>query len=154
MRVKRLNRAPFLAVAGVVLLGLLVGCGGSGSSSASDSAPVSASSTSACADVTALKASLDALTKVRPVQDGAAALQAAIANVKTSLDTAVASASATLQPQVEQVKTAFAELQTAATGLSTDNLTQKAPEITAALTKLGTATAALGSTLTQSCPGS
>lgn len=53
---------------------------------------------------------------VRPVQGDAAALQATIANVKSILDTAVASASATLQHQVEQVKAAFAELQTAATG--------------------------------------
>ena len=109
------------------------------------------SSTAGCADVTALKSSLDALTKVRPLQDGAAALTTAIANVKTSLDAAVASASATLQPEVTQVKTAVASLQTAATGLTADNLTQKLPAITAALTQVGTAAAALATSVTQNC---
>ena len=76
-----------------------------------------------------MKASLAALTQVKPLQDGVPALQAAIANVKTSLDAAQASASATLQPDVAKVKSAFAALQTSVTGLSTDNLKQKAPSI-------------------------
>jgi hypothetical protein len=55
---------------------------------------------------------------------------------------------------VEQVKTAFADLQTAASGLTTDNLREKAPDIAAAMKQVRTATAGLSSTLTQSCPGS
>ena len=69
---------------------------------------------------------------MRPSQDGAAALQAAIANVKTSLDAAVASASAALQPQLAQVTSAFAALQASFAGLTTDNLAQKTPSIAAA----------------------
>ncbi len=146
----------------VAFLGVLAGCGGSSAPSPS-SAPASTTSstpsstptsTTGCADVAALKASLQALTQVKPLQDGVAALQAAIANVKTSLDTAVASAPATLQPQVAQVKSAFAAVQTSVTGLSTDNLKQKAPSIVAALTQLGTAASGLASALTQNCPGS
>ena len=41
-----------------------------------------------------------------------------------------------LKPKVEQVKAAFAELQTAADGLTVDNLRQKAPSIRAAMTQL------------------
>jgi hypothetical protein len=91
--------------------------------------------------------------KVRPAQDGVAALKTAIANVKTSLDAAVASASPVLQPDVEQVKTAFAALQTAASGLTADNLKQKAPSIASAMKQVATATNSLSLTLTQSCPG-
>ena len=92
--------------------------------------------------------------KVKPLQDGLTALNTAIANVKTSLDTVAASTSAVLQPAVEQVKTAFAGLQTAASGLTADNLKQKAPSIDSAITQIGTATTALASTLTQNCPAS
>jgi hypothetical protein len=52
------------------------------------------------------------------------------------------------------VKTTFAELQTAASGITADNLKQKAPAIAAALKQVATARQALSSTLTQSCPGS
>lgn len=75
-----------------------------------------------------------------------------MANVKTNLDAAEASASPVLQPDIQQVKTAFAGLQTAASGLNAGNLTQKAPAIASALKEVGTATAALRTTLTQSCP--
>jgi hypothetical protein len=104
--------------------------------------------------VGALKSSLEALTKVKPAEDGVPALKTAIANVKTNLAPAEASASEALQPSVEQVKTAFADLQTAASGLTTDNLREKAPDIAAAMKQVRTATAGLSSTLTQSCPGS
>ena len=101
-----------------------------------------------------MKASLEALTQVRPAKDGVSALQAAIGNVKTGLDTAVASASSTLQPQLAQVRSAFAVVETSVTGLTADNLEQKAPSIVVALTQLRTAASALASTLAQNCPGS
>ena len=113
-----------------------------------------ATARAACADVAALKSSLEALTQVKPAEDGLAALTTAIANVKTNLDKAQTSASPALQPSVQQVKTAFAELQTAASGVTADNLRQKAPAIATALKQVETATQALSSTLTQSCPGS
>jgi hypothetical protein len=116
--------------------------------------PTTAAPTTACADVAALKSSLEALVNVRPAQDGVTALTTAIADVKTNLDKAEASASPALQPSVQQVKTAFAELQTAASGISTDNLKEKVPAIAAALKEVGTATEALRSTLAESCPGS
>ena len=67
----------------------------------------SAAPTAACADVAALKSSLEALTKVKPAEDGLLALTTAIANVKTNLDKAQTSASPALQPSVQQVKTAL-----------------------------------------------
>ena len=101
-----------------------------------------------------LKSSLEALTKVEPAEDGVPALKAAIADVKTNLTAAETSVSDALQPRVEQVKIAFGNLQTAAAGLTSDNRREKAPEIAAAMKQVRTATAALSSTLTDSCPGS
>jgi len=55
---------------------------------------------------------------------------------------------------VQQVQTAVAGLETAMDGLTTGNLTQKAPAIAAALTQVAAAVSALSTTLAQSCPGS
>jgi hypothetical protein len=168
MRLRGAHRSSFSAVAAVALLCILTSCGTSSAPTqtspsqsgpaAASAAPTSAAPTTspsgACADVAALKSSLEALTQVRPLQDGVTALTTAIDNVKTALDKAQASASGALQPSVQQVKTAFAELQTAANGLTGDNLKEKAPAIAAALTQLATATRALSSAITESCPGS
>jgi hypothetical protein len=164
MRLNRVRRSVSATVAAVALLGILTSCGTSSAPSqtsppATTAAPTSASptagaTTAACADVAALKSSLETLAKVRPAQDGLTALTTAIADVRTNLDKAEASASAALQPSIQEVKTAFAELQTAAGGTTTDNLRQKAPAIAAAMKQVATATQALSTTLTQSCPGS
>jgi hypothetical protein len=81
-------------------------------------------------------------------------LNTAIDNVKTNLDKAQASASEVLQPDVQQVKTAFAQLQTAASGLTTSNLKEKAPAIATSLAQVAAATKALSATLAEACPGS
>jgi hypothetical protein len=91
---------------------------------------------------------------VKLAEDGVNGLTTAIADVKTNLDKAQASASPALQPKVQEVKTAFAELQTAASGTTADNLRQKAPAIAAAMKQVAAATEALRTTLTESCPGS
>ncbi len=101
--------------------------------------------------MTALENSLQALNEVNPVADGTDALNAAIDDVASSLDAARDSASEELQPQLEDVATAFDSLQEAGTGLTTDNLTQKAPEIASALNELSTAAAALSTSVTENC---
>jgi len=167
MRFPRARRSAPGAVAAVALLCVLGSCGTSTTptqttppttaaapTTASASTTADESTAAVCEDVAALKSSLEALTKVRPAQDGVAALKTAIDNVKTSLDAAQASASPVLKPGVEQVKTAFADLQTAASGLTADNFKQKAPAIVSAMKQVGTATEALSSTVAQSCPGS
>jgi hypothetical protein len=166
MRLRCARRSASAAVA-VAVLCVLGSCGTSSTSSqtspgattappAATAAPTTTATptTAGCEDVAALKSSLGELTKVRPAQDGVTALKTAIANVKTNLDKAEASASPVLQPDVEQVKTAFAALQTATSGLTADNFKQKAPSIASAMKQVATATRALSSTLTQSCPGS
>jgi hypothetical protein len=164
MRLRRAHRSASATAAAVALLCVLMSCS-TGSTptqtqTATTAAPTSAAPTTstapaaACADVAELKSSLEALTKVEPAEDGVPALRTAIANVKANLAPAEASASESLQPRVEHVKTAFAELQSAADGLTRDNLRAKAPDIAAAMKQVRTATAALSSTLTESCQGS
>jgi len=150
-------------VAGVALLCVLTSCSTSSAPSqtsppattaaATTAAPTTDATAAACEDIEALKSSLEALTKVRPAEDGLTALTTAIADVKTSLDKAEASASPALQPSVQEVKTAFAELQAAVSGLTADNLRQKAPAIAAALKQVAAATRALSTKLSESCPG-
>jgi hypothetical protein len=117
MRLVRARRSASAAIAAVALLCLLGSCGTSSTPSqtsppttaapASTAAPTTAAPTAAaCEDVAALRSSLEALTTVKPAEDGVAALKTAIANVKTNLDAAEALASPVLQPSVEQVGTA------------------------------------------------
>lgn len=145
----------------------LAGCGTSPSPSptsaptapaASTVAPTEAASTSeamtaACADIDKLKSSVDALNKVNPTKEGAAALSAAIANVQTKLDAAEKSAASSpaLQPGVAKVKTAVEALKSATSGLNTGNLAQKAPSIVVASKEVATAMSALSSTVSKVC---
>src|SRR5215216_6263133 len=128
MELRRGRRPASAAFAAVALLCVLTSCGTSSSESqpsppattaaATTSPPTTDATAAACEDIEALKSSLEALTKVRPAEDGRTVLRTAMANVKTSLDKAEASASPALQPSVQEVKTAFGELQTAASGLT------------------------------------
>jgi hypothetical protein len=164
MRLHHAGRSGFAAVLAVCLLFILTSCGTSPEPSQTSpaattaapttAAPTTTTPTTACADVAALKSSLEARTQVKLAEDGVRALTTAIADVKTNLDKAQASASPVLQPKVQEVKTAFAELQTAASGTTADNLRQKAPAIAAAMKQVATATEALRTTLSESCPGS
>jgi len=164
MQLRRAHRSASAAAAAVALLCVLMSCSSGSTPPQTQPATTAASTTAAattassapagaCADVAELKSSLEALTKVKPKEDGVLAVKTAIDNVKANLAPAEASASAVLKPSVEQAKTAFADLQKAASGLTKDNLKEKAPDISAAIEQVRTATAALSSALTESCPG-
>jgi phage-related protein len=99
-----------------------------------------------------LKSSMQALAEVRPLQDGLEATESAVAAAKASLDKAVASIGAELQPAVQEITTAFDAVQTAVEGLTTDNVRDQAPVIATALRGLGTAVASLTTALSQECP--
>ena len=149
---------------GSTLLALVVGLSlvGCGSSDPSRSTPTSSTSSpsatatvaAGCADVAALKQSAQTLSDIEPLQDGLNALEAAITDTKASLDTAVDSVTAELQPAVQQVATQFAAVQAAADGLTTDTLREKAPGVVTAVRGLETALTSLAATLSQKCPGS
>lgn len=147
----RSARMPWWALLSVAtLLCVLVGCSSSPSTTINSTTTLSAG----CADVRALKSSLEALRNVNIQQGGVDALKSALADVKAKLDAAASSASSDLQPSVQQVQTAVAALETATNGLTTSNLTQKTPAIAAALTQVATSISALSTTIAQRCPGS
>jgi len=101
MQLRGVRRSAATAGAAVALLCVLTSCSTPSTptqtSPATTAAPTTAAPTTAapaaCADVGALKSSLEALTKVKPAEDGVPALKTAIANVKTNLAPAEASAS-------------------------------------------------------------
>jgi hypothetical protein len=132
----------------------LVGCGQTDSSGPATPAPSSSSTAvaTACADTAELKSSVQALSEVKPLQDGLNALEAASADTKAALDASIASATTALQPAVDQVKSEFAAVQTAMDGLSADNVREKGPAIGTALRGLRTALSSLGTTLSEECP--
>lgn len=150
LRSARISSWALLTVA--ALIWGLVGCSSNSPSTTARSTTTTASA--GCADAAALKSSLDALRKVNVQQDGVNALTIALADVKTKLGAAAASASSALQPKVQHVQTAVDALETATNGLTTSNLTQKAPAIAAALTQVTLAMSALSTALAQGCPGS
>jgi hypothetical protein len=151
-RTARPSRSFVAAVALVAVLGLMAaGCSKNNTPAVTTSASVSSTT---CADLGALKTSLSALTQIKPLQDGLNALNAAVATVKTNLATAAASVSSDIQPQVAAVQTAFSGLQSALSGVTASNLAQSAPAVATALIQVGTATAALTTTLSEKCPGS
>jgi hypothetical protein len=152
MRVRRGIRAASTTLVAVALLGVLGACSDDSTETVTSPTPSASSSASSdCADVTALEDSLKALTEVEPLADGTDALNAAIDDVQSDLDAALDSASAELQPQIEDVEAAFAILQDAVTDLTADNLTEKAPEISASLFGLGEATKTLSTSITDNC---
>jgi hypothetical protein len=138
----------------VALVWALVGCGSDTPSSSSASSSPTPTTSVACADIAALEDSLESLEQVDVQQDGLPALTTAIGAVKSDLAAASTSASAMLQPQLQEVTTAFDALQTATSGLTTQNVVARAPDIAAALRKLTTATTDLTTAAQQTCPSS
>lgn len=161
MELTRARRQVMTSVAAVGLIAALAGCGGTGSrgssSSSSSSSSTSSSSTTAssqeCADAAKLKSSLESLTSLQASQLNKGAVSSAVTKIKSDLDAAVASASGALKPNVDAVKTAVDQLQTATAGVTANNFTQKLPAIVSAVQQVGTAASALGTTLQQDCPG-
>lgn len=151
MPLTKVGRSSSAVLASVVLMSLLAACGG-GDDTTSESTPSpSASATAGCDTASALEDSLQTLKGVDVREDGVEGLTGAVADVANDLDAAVSSASSTLQPHVDQVKTAFSALQTSVDGLTVENLRQKAPSIRTALSQVESATTALASAVTDIC---
>ena len=106
----------------------------------------------ACEEVNALKDSLTTLTQIEPVDDGMDALESATAEVKTDLEAAASAVASDLQPSVDEVQTAFDELETTLEGISSEGgLGAAATEVGNALTELGTASEDLSAEIGERC---
>lgn len=146
---RRMTRLRLVALPFMVILALAAaGCsddndGGGGTPTAA---------TSGCDEVNALKDSLTSLTEVNPVSDGTDALESAVSDVKTDLDAALSAVGAELKPAVDEVQTAFGDLESALKGVSSaGSLGAAATEVGNALAELGTALTGLTSEISQTC---
>ena len=150
MSLARFAKVSLTSIAMLLVLGS-TGCGGSGGGDGTES-PAASGAVSGCDEVNALKSSLTALTQVNPVSDGTDALRSAAAEVKTNLDAAESAVASDLKPAVDQVRTAFGDLETALQGVSSGGgLGAAAGDVVQALTKLGSALTALSSEISTRC---
>jgi hypothetical protein len=140
-------------IAMLAMLGLFgSACTSDSDTGATPSQTVSASASQGCAELATLKDSLTVLTQIEPLQDGLDALESSATTVKTDLQSAASAVSDDLAPSVDQVQSAFDELENSLQGVTTDNLAASATEIGTALTAVGTSLTDLESELTEKCP--
>ena len=143
-RLKALGIPSFV----VILMASAVGC----SSDNGDGGASSAAAPPGCAEAASLKDSATALTEISPVDDGLDALKSAAADVKTDLDATVSAVSSELQPSVDEVKSAFDDLESTLGGISdAASLGAAATEVGTQLTQLGTALTGLSTAIDQDC---
>ena len=143
--------AGLLSMAALLALAT-VGCNDDGDADEGDGGTAASPAASGCDEVNALEDSLTALTQVDPVSDGTDALQSAVTEVRTDLDAAASAVASELQPAVDDVSTAFGDLETALEGVtSEDGLGAAATEVGNALSELGTALTGLSSEITETC---
>ncbi len=143
---RRMTRLRVVALPLMVILALAAaGC-------SDDNGGTPTAATSGCDEVNALQDSLTSLTEVDLVSDGTDALQSAVSDVKTDLDAAVSAVGAELEPVVDEVQTAFGDLESALEGVSSaGGLGAAATEIGNAVAELGTALTGLTSEISETC---
>ncbi|HKY17190.1 MAG TPA: hypothetical protein VJM33_19845 [Microthrixaceae bacterium] len=105
-----------------LVVGVLVaGCGDDDdSSSATTAAPTTEAEGDVCADRDALQSSVEELRDVDLTAEGTNGVEAAVGAVKEDLDALGTSVSDELEPEVEAVRTAVDELETAVDDLDSD----------------------------------
>jgi hypothetical protein len=153
--------SPGALLVGVCLVAV-VGCGGSddGTTSASETtAATSAVSTSAtttapsqaCADATALRASIDELDQLDLPSVGKGGLQDALQEVRTRLDALRSSAGNELAAPVDEFNDAISALQDTVAGVQGDNLLSEIPTIVSDLERVDQAWTSLQTSLDDVC---
>lgn len=111
------RRAAIVSAAIALALGSIVtSCGDDDTTSTTDTdAPTTtiSSTEQVCSDREALRDAVSALTDVDVVAEGTSGIEAAVTDVRESLDALRSSASADLQPDVDALRDALDSLQTA-----------------------------------------
>jgi hypothetical protein len=165
VRFVRAHRVASAAIAAAVLLCVMGSCATSSTPSQTNPPPTAAPATTgtptttaaataaACEDVAELRSSLEALTEVKPAQNGVAALKPRSTTSRpawTQRRLGLAGA----QAQRGTGEDGIRHLADGGKRSDRDNFKEKAPSIVSAMKQVVTATEALSATLTQSCPGS
>ena len=142
-----------------IVAGSVIACiafGLAGCSSGSDSNTSSSTTTArdaVCADKTALEDSVNDLSNV-DLTGGRSAVESAVDKVKDNLDALGESAKADLKPQVDDVKEALNDLQTAVGDFGNGSLTDNLQSAGDAIAKIGSTSGDLFSSLNERCPSS
>jgi hypothetical protein len=151
VKLKSLLAASVMAIAVIAV----AGCSSSSKSSASDTTTTVASGkASVCTARANLKQSVTALASPSLLTGGKAGIQSALDTVKTNLDAVSTSAQDVYKPQVDATKSAVSDLETAVSKIGSGSPTQTLQAVGTAITKVGTTSAALVTTLTAACPSS
>lgn len=150
-------RVKFLVAASAMAAMSFVGCSSSSTSSSTSSSSattVTSGKDPVCAARANLTQSVTALTDPSLLAGGKSAIQSALDAVKKNLDAVFASAGDVYKPQVDAVKSAVDDLQAAVSNLGSGDVTQNLQAVGTAITKVGSTSATLVSTLQAACPSS
>ncbi len=107
-----------------------------------------------CADTSALKDSVKALSDPDTLTGGKSTIKAALDQVQHDLDALRSSAKASLKPQVDAVKRAVDQLQTAVQGFGNGSFSSSIQKASDAISKVGSTSGDLASALADQCPSS
>ena len=133
----------------------LAGCSSSSKSNASDTTTTVASGKQeVCAARADLKQSVTALADPALLTGGKAGIQSALDTVKTNLDAVSTAAQESYKPQVDAVKSAVGDLETAVSQIGNGSPSQTLQDVGSAITKVGSTSAALATSLKAACPSS
>jgi hypothetical protein len=149
---------------GGVCLAVAAGCGGGGGDDASSTPESTAAATSAsatatasseaCADVAALRESIDNLNNLDLPSTGKAGLQSALQDVKTNLEALRASAGDQWAAQVDDFDAAINAFQETVAAIQGDSLLSSIPTIISNVQEIDESWTSLQDQIDQGCPAS
>ena len=139
--------------AGVAIASLGLTLAGCSSDSGSTSSTTTAEQT-VCSDKDALQQSVDDLTAPSVVSGGKSSITDALDKVQNNLDALRKSAKASLQPQVDAVKSSVDQLKTAVKNFGSGNLSSNISKAGNAISKVVQTSGDLASALANECPSS
>jgi hypothetical protein len=136
----------------------IAGCSSGNSKSSSTTSTTSTSSNTlsptsdVCTSKDSLQSSVTALENPSLLTEGKSAITSALDDVKSNLDKLSTAAKGEAQPQVDAVKSALTELQDAVGNFGNGSVTDNIQKTGTAITKVGSTSADLVTTLKQRCP--
>ncbi len=140
-------------VAGTAIVCIAFGIAGCSSNSGSSTPSSTTAKDAVCADKDALESSVNALSNV-DLSGGKSAVTSAVNKVKKNLDALGQSLEADLKPQVDDVKSALTDLQTAVESFGDGSLTDNLQTVGNAVSKVGSTAGDLFGSLSEKCPSS
>jgi hypothetical protein len=143
----KLQRIVVTAAVACLAFGLAA-CGSDSDSDASSS--TTTAQNAVCADTTALKSSVTDLTDL-DLTSGRSEITAGLNKVEKNLDALGDSAQADLQPEIDDVKDALDELQSAVKNFGDGNLTDNLQDAGSAISNVGSAAGELLGSLDTQC---